>query len=126
MIDQSVGLRVRMRRKRLGLSQSSLAETLGLTFQQVQKYERGANRISASTLHLIAEALDVEIGFFFDDVASLPRGRGDEDNPVRDLALTQGGMDLARDFRDLSASHRQAVLALVRVMAVEDRARRAH
>ena len=65
--DVYVGSRVRMRRKMLGLSQEKLGEAIGLTFQQVQKYERGANRIGASRLHELSRVLDVPVSFFFDD-----------------------------------------------------------
>jgi transcriptional regulator with XRE-family HTH domain len=66
-IDQHVGSRVRMRRMLLGLSQEKLGEKLGVTFQQVQKYEKGMNRIGASRLQRMAEILDVPPSFFFDD-----------------------------------------------------------
>src|SRR5271154_42401 len=65
-IDIHVGLQVRLRRKELKISQEKLADQLGLTFQQVQKYERGANRISASKLYEIARALRVSIVWFFE------------------------------------------------------------
>lgn len=67
-IDAHVGTRVRMRRTLLGLSQEKLGEALGLTFQQVQKYERGANRISASRLFQIGRVLDVPVSFFYDEM----------------------------------------------------------
>lgn len=67
-IDVHVGGRVRLRRTLLGLSQEKLAEALGLTFQQVQKYERGTNRIGCSRLFDLARALDVSISFFYDDM----------------------------------------------------------
>lgn len=67
-VDTHVGARLRLRRTLLGLSQTELARSVGLTFQQVQKYESGANRISASRLYHIAEALDVPVSFFFDDM----------------------------------------------------------
>ena len=67
-IDQHVGHRMRIRRKLLGLSQAELGEKLGLTFQQIQKYERGANRIGSSRLYDLSQALDVSISFFFDDL----------------------------------------------------------
>src|SRR3954468_13647460 len=66
-IDVRVGARLRLRRNRLGLSQEKLGEAIGLTFQQVQKYERGANRIGASRLHELSRVLDVPVSFFFDD-----------------------------------------------------------
>ena len=67
-IDVHVGRRVRLRRTLLGMSQEQLGEALNITFQQVQKYERGSNRISASRLWDIAQILDVPISFFFDDM----------------------------------------------------------
>jgi transcriptional regulator with XRE-family HTH domain len=67
-IDTHVGSRVRLRRTLLGMSQEKLGEALGLTFQQVQKYERGVNRIGASRLFDLSRVLDVPIGFFFDDM----------------------------------------------------------
>jgi transcriptional regulator with XRE-family HTH domain len=67
-VDMHVGGRVRMRRKLFGISQSKLAEELGVTFQQVQKYERGTNRVGASRLFDIARILNTPIGFFFEDM----------------------------------------------------------
>ncbi len=68
-IDVHVGARVRLRRTLLGLSQEKLGEALGLTFQQVQKYERGANRVGASRLFDLSRVLDVPVSFFFDDMS---------------------------------------------------------
>ncbi|NHN83469.1 helix-turn-helix domain-containing protein [Acetobacter musti] len=67
-LDSHVGARIRLRRTMLGMSQEKLGEAIGLTFQQIQKYERGANRVSASRLFDIAKVLDVPIGFFYDDM----------------------------------------------------------
>lgn len=67
-IDVHVGSRVRLRRTLLGLSQERLGDAIGLTFQQVQKYERGANRIGASRLYELSRVLDVPVSFFFDDI----------------------------------------------------------
>jgi transcriptional regulator with XRE-family HTH domain len=78
-IDIRVGSRVRLRRNMLGLTQESLGEAIGLTFQQVQKYERGANRIGASRLYALSQALDVPVSFFFDDI-----------DPVRAPAIPGG------------------------------------
>ena len=76
-VDVHVGSRVRQRRTMLGMSQEKLGEALGLTFQQVQKYERGANRIGASRLHHISEVLDVPINYFFEDMSpTFTRKRG--------------------------------------------------
>ncbi|MDR3516930.1 MAG: helix-turn-helix transcriptional regulator [Azospirillaceae bacterium] len=69
-IDIHVGARLRLRRTLLGLSQEKLGEAVGITFQQLQKYERGANRISASRLFHLSQVLDVPVGFFFEDMAT--------------------------------------------------------
>ena len=68
-VDVHVGSRVRLRRTLLGLSQEKLGEAIGLTFQQVQKYERGANRIGASRLYDLSKVLDVHVGYFFEDMS---------------------------------------------------------
>lgn len=68
-IDVHVGARIRLRRNLLGISQTTLADALGLTFQQVQKYEKGANRVSSSRLMDLANALDVELPYFFEEMA---------------------------------------------------------
>lgn len=69
-IDVHVGGRVRLRRTLLGMSQEKLAQALGLTFQQIQKYERGANRIGSSRLFKLSQILDVPVSFFFDDMTA--------------------------------------------------------
>lgn len=80
-IDVHVGSRVRLRRTLLGMSQEKLGEALGLTFQQVQKYERGANRIGASRLYTISIVLDVPVSFFFDDMpADVAAARVEDDD----------------------------------------------
>src|SRR4029079_10891894 len=92
-VDLHVGARIRMRRKILGVSQERLADDLGLTFQQVQKYERGANRVSASKLYEIARSLQAPISYFFDGLAdpltaeAHAAGSG-EDRFVHDFLMT--------------------------------------
>jgi transcriptional regulator with XRE-family HTH domain len=66
-VDAWVGARVQLRRRELGLSQAALGEKLGVTFQQVQKYEKGRNRVSAGVLYEISKALNVPVGYFFED-----------------------------------------------------------
>lgn len=68
-IDVHVGKRVRLRRTLLGMSQEKLGEAIGLTFQQVQKYERGTNRIGSSRLYQLSQVLDIPVSYFFDDMA---------------------------------------------------------
>jgi transcriptional regulator with XRE-family HTH domain len=107
-IDIHVGGRVRLRRTLLGMSQERLGEALGLTFQQVQKYERGANRIGASRLFDIARALDVPIGFFFDD---MPDGAGQ--GVLGSARRGLGFADQQDSFED-DTLHRRETLELVR------------
>ena len=120
-VDRHVGLRIRMRRKELGVSQEKLADAVGLTFQQVQKYERGANRVSASRLWEIAGALQVGIGYFYE---GLPEpGEGDK-APVRrdveDLLLINDGPELAANFlRVRDPRVRRKLVELIRAMADE-------
>lgn len=84
-LDVHVGGRIRLRRSVMGMTQTALAERLGLTFQQVQKYERGTNRVAASRLYRIAVILEVPLSFFFDDaIHSAPK-----ENPV-DIAKASG------------------------------------
>ena len=90
-IDVHVGSRVRLRRTLLGMSQERLGEALGLTFQQVQKYERGVNRIGASRLFDLSRVLDVPISFFFDDLPSSVSGSQGFANRVAGFAEAQEG-----------------------------------
>jgi transcriptional regulator with XRE-family HTH domain len=106
-IDVHVGGRVRLRRTLLGMSQEKLGEALGLTFQQVQKYERGVNRIGASRLFDLARVLDVPIGFFFDD---MPDALGGSMNTVRRAI---GFAEQQDGFED-DTLHRRETLELVR------------
>lgn len=90
-IDVHVGSRVRLRRTLLGMSQEKLGEAIGLTFQQVQKYERGANRIGASRLFDLSRVLDVPVSFFFDDMpAEAASAPVDDDAPIADDGRSGG------------------------------------
>jgi transcriptional regulator with XRE-family HTH domain len=106
-IDVHVGRRVRMRRLMLHLSQTALADALGLSFQQVQKYEKGTNRISASRLQQIASFLQVPVPFFFEDV-SLSGKKSNEMRDERSLADiskftgTADGLSLIKAFREIN------------------------
>jgi transcriptional regulator with XRE-family HTH domain len=82
-VDAHVGGRVRMRRSLLGMSQEALADAVGLTFQQVQKYERGTNRVSASRLYQFSKILDVPISFFFEQYTDVSRISGIMTAPAR-------------------------------------------
>lgn len=107
-IDIHVGIRVRLRRTLLGLTQGQLGEAVGLTFQQVQKYERGYNRISASRLYDLSRVLDVPIGFFFDSMGEEIEAQ----SPARIATATAG---LApTDVHDLGSWGKRETLELVR------------
>ncbi|MCH4092281.1 helix-turn-helix domain-containing protein [Acetobacter sp.] len=93
-LDAHVGARIRLRRTMLGMSQEKLGEAISLTFQQIQKYERGTNRVSASRLFEIARVLDVPIGFFYDDMPLAPAAASPETTqsaPVMGFAEAQQG-----------------------------------
>lgn len=125
-VDRHVGGRVRMRRKMLGISQADLASSLGLTFQQVQKYEHGANRISASKLYGIARTLQTPVSFFFDGLADTAGASVDSEaaraeGVLQALLTTPDGFALAEAFPRISQGRiRRQVLDLVRIMAADE------
>ena len=122
-IDKHVGSRVRMRRVLLGLSQEKLGEALGLTFQQVQKYEKGTNRIGASRLQQISKVLGMPVEFFFEgspqsdgDVAGFRDGA--DTTYVSDFLATNEGVQLNRAFlRIRDGRVRRKVVDLVSALA---------
>jgi transcriptional regulator with XRE-family HTH domain len=113
-IDVHVGSRIRLRRTLMGMSQERLGEALGLTFQQVQKYERGVNRVGASRLFDLSRVLDVPISFFFDDMPEpLANAYGGHSNPVRAPRGMSGFADSQDGFGDDTLNRRET-LELVR------------
>lgn len=123
-IDVHVGGRVRLRRMLIGMSQERLGEQLGLTFQQVQKYEKGTNRIGASRLFQIAQILGVPVQFFYEDLGQSavegPLGFADADpgENVMDFVSSTEGLALNRAYARISDSNvRRRILELVRVLA---------
>src|ERR1700732_4041898 len=107
-IDKHVGSRVRMRRMMLDMSQEKLGSALGLTFQQVQKYEKGTNRIGASRLQHISHILQVPVAFFFEGAPTQHQQRGalqDAPSPayVTDFLATSDGLALTRAFMRIKA-----------------------
>jgi transcriptional regulator with XRE-family HTH domain len=122
-IDRHVGLRIRMRRKELGISQEKLAESIGLTFQQVQKYERAANRVSASKLWEMARALNTSVAYFYEGLGEAPgRGGGPARETVQEFLLTPEGMELAACFPKIHQPKlRRKILELVRTLGDEQR-----
>ena len=122
-IDLHVGLRLRLRRKELRISQEKLAEALGLTFQQVQKYERGANRVSASKLWEVAQALKTSVSYFYEGLAEVPGETplGISAPSAQEFLLTNEGMELAATFPKITRPRlRRKVLELVRAMIESD------
>ena len=118
-VDRHVGLRIRMRRKELGISQERLAESIGLTFQQVQKYERATNRVSASKLWEMARALNTSVAYFYEGLSEGAEAGGDAaPDPVQHFLLTAEGVELAQAFPKITQPRvRRKVLDLVRAMA---------
>jgi transcriptional regulator with XRE-family HTH domain len=123
-IDRHVGSRVRMRRMMVSMSQEKLGERLGITFQQVQKYEKGTNRIGASRLHQIASILGVPVAFFYEgapggDAADAGFAEGGNPAYVSDFMATSEGLALAKAFMKVSDPKvRRRIVDLVEAMVV--------
>lgn len=125
-IDVHVGSRVRLRRTMSGMSQEKLGEALGITFQQIQKYEKGANRIGASRLQEISNVLNTPISFFFEDAPGSPdaaqSGFSDttSTNYVVDFLSSSEGLQLNRAFVKISDTKvRRKLVELARALADE-------
>jgi len=122
-IDRHVGSRVRMRRMMISMSQEKLGERLGITFQQVQKYEKGTNRIGASRLHQIANILGVPVAFFYEDMVGgeLTPGFAEGSSPVyiSEFMASPEGLALAKAFMKVSDPKlRRRIVDLVEAMVV--------
>jgi len=121
-VDVHVGGRVRVRRRLIHMTQETLADLIDVTFQQVQKYERGSNRISASKLFAIAEALEVPISYFFeglDEIGEKPADEGSEQN-IQSFLRTSEGLELARLLPRIARGPlRRRILELVRAAALD-------
>jgi len=128
-VDKHVGERVRMRRMLLGMSQERLGEHLGLTFQQVQKYEKGVNRIGASRLFGLAQVLGVPIQFFYENMPSsvsglaAAPGMGEPcgDTYVADFLSTRDSVELNKAFARITDPRvRRSIVDMVKSVAGED------
>ena len=124
-IDKHVGSRVRIRRMMLTMSQTKLGDALGLTFQQVQKYESGTNRISASRLQQSAHILQVPVTFFFEGAPSVPGAPRVKGAPspdyVADFLATSDGLALTKAFAQIKdAKLRRRIVGLVEEIAGEE------
>ena len=121
-VDRHVGSRVRMRRMLIGMSQEKLGEALGITFQQIQKYEKGTNRIGASRLHQISQVLGVPIEFLYEGAPGPEGAVGLGENPsppyVADFLSTTEGLELMKGFMGIKDMRvRRRIVDLVRALA---------
>jgi transcriptional regulator with XRE-family HTH domain len=127
-VDKYVGSRVRMRRIMLGMSQEKLGEALGLTFQQVQKYEKGTNRVGASRIQQISEILHIPVSFLFEGGPSgtvNAEGLAESPSPsyISDFLATSEGLTLTRAFTRISdAKLRRSIVELVEQIAAHETA----
>jgi transcriptional regulator with XRE-family HTH domain len=124
-IDIHVGSRIRLRRTMLGMSQEKLGESLGITFQQIQKYEKGTNRVGASRLQNISSILNVPVSFFFEDAPGEHSGQGgmaeaSSSNYVVDFLSSAEGLQLNRAFVKIADPKvRRRLVDLVKALAAE-------
>ena len=121
-VDRHVGLRIRLRRKELGVSQERLADSIGLTFQQVQKYERAANRISASRLYYMSKVLGVDVPYFYEGYAETGEPSGFAELPAAtfesDLLQRRETIELIEAFYGIAnQTLRRQMLGLVKSFA---------
>ncbi|SFI60439.1 helix-turn-helix domain-containing protein [Jannaschia pohangensis] len=111
-VDIHVGKRIRHRRWMLGMTQQQLAEQVGIKFQQIQKYETGMNRVSASRLWEISEALDVQIAHFFEGMKEVADGTDDQD-----VLSDKEAMELIRSYYAMPENQRRRLFDLARVLS---------
>ena len=116
-VDEHVGKRLRQRRWLVGMTQQQLAEHVGIKFQQIQKYETGANRVSASRLWDIASTLDVSINFFFDGLQAEKGAKIQSDAMPSDLMGDKEALDLVRSYYAIPENQRRRLFDLARVLS---------
>ncbi len=115
-VDVHVGKRIRHRRWLVGMTQQQLAERVGIKFQQIQKYETGANRVSASRLWDIADALDVPVSFFFEGLEAEHAGAEAASVPA-DVMGDKEALDLIRSYYAIPENQRRRLFELARVLS---------
>ncbi|KAF0675396.1 helix-turn-helix domain-containing protein [Profundibacterium mesophilum] len=115
-VDVHVGKRVRHRRWTIGMTQQQLAERVGIKFQQIQKYETGTNRVSASRLWDIAEALDVPVAFFFEGMEDKAVAT-DERGLPKDILADKEALELVRSYYAIPEAQRRRLFELARVLS---------
>ncbi|MCP4209464.1 MAG: helix-turn-helix transcriptional regulator [Shimia sp.] len=115
-VDVHVGKKIRQRRWLTGMTQQQLAEQVGIKFQQIQKYETGANRVSASRLWDISDALDVPVSFFFEGLESDGDGASSGSVPA-DIMADKEALDLIRSYYAIPENQRRRLFELARVLS---------
>lgn len=119
-IDVYVGSRIRLRRNILRLSQEKLGEKLGITFQQIQKYEKGTNRVGASRLQAISDIMGVPVSYFFEEALGnrIADGFGESENTYMDFCSSSEGIQLMRAFTNISdAKVRRKIIDLAKALS---------
>ena len=116
-VDLHVGKRIRQRRWLVGMTQQQLAEQVGIKFQQIQKYETGANRVSASRLWDISEAMDVPVNFFFEGIEQEVAAVGSSESVPADLMGDKEALDLVRSYYSIPENQRRRLFDLARVLS---------
>jgi transcriptional regulator with XRE-family HTH domain len=115
-VDVHVGKRIRQRRWLIGMTQQALAESVGIKFQQIQKYETGANRVSASRLWDIAEVVGVPVSFFFEGI-DLPESQAGDALAPADILGDKEAMELVRSYYAIPEQQRRRLFELARVLS---------
>jgi transcriptional regulator with XRE-family HTH domain len=121
-IDLHVGKRLRRRRRLLGLTQQQLAESVGIRFQQIQKYECGANRVSASRLFELAEALDVPVQYFYEGLSRRDESANEDTYLAADVLSQKETVDLIRAYYRLGERPRKRLLELAKSLEPDEAA----
>ena len=116
-VDVHVGKRIRHRRWLVGMTQQQLAERVGIKFQQIQKYETGANRVSASRLWDIADALEVEVSFFFEGIDAETEAKAGGESVPADILGDKEALDLVRSYYAIPENQRRRLFDLARVLS---------
>jgi len=116
-VDLHVGKRIRQRRWLVGMTQQQLAEQVGIKFQQIQKYETGANRVSASRLWDISEAMDVSVNFFFEGIEHEVAAAGSSGSVPADLMGDKEALDLVRSYYSIPENQRRRLFDLAQVLS---------
>lgn len=116
-VDVHVGKRIRHRRWLVGMTQQQLAESVGIKFQQIQKYETGANRVSASRLWDIAGSMDVDVSFFFEGIEAQPPQADAPGAGPADLLGDKEALDLVRSYYAIPENQRRRLFDLARVLS---------